>query len=548
MLSLRSAAVILLLCGHPAFSQAPDASAAFHSNVNLVTVPVVVRDPSGHAIGNLHKEDFEVFDKGKRQTISKFTVERSEATAIAADLSTTPAAAAPPPLPSRFVAYLFDDLHSGFADLAHAKEAAVKHLAESMSPVDRAAIFTTSGQNSLDFTDDRDKLRETIERIQPRSRAAHTGDCPNVSEYVADAIENRNDRSALEVVMRQVVVCRSRVNLSRNAQEMAAHEAARMVLNTSDRDLQTSLEVLKNLATRMSTMPGQRTIVLVSGGFLVTTSHHKDESDVIERAVRAHVAISTLDARGLYAVVPGGDASQSGAGESAQAVLYQSQSARAQGDVLGELADGTGGTLFHNNSDLLEGFRRTSALPEVTYVLGFAPQDTKFDGSFHALKVTTSVREAVVQTRRGYYAPKNAGDAAEAAQNETGAALFARDQPSDIPVELETQFVKADEKHARLAVIVHVDLKPVRFQKTGDVNRATLNVATALFDRNGILVTTTEKEFTLTLTDERLQAATASGIALKVNFDVAPGMYAIRLVMRDSGGHTTARNHAVEIP
>jgi VWFA-related protein len=546
--TIRSAAAIVLVYGHPAFSQAPNEPPAFRSNVNLVTVPVVVRDRSGHSIGTLQKEDFQLFDKGKPQVISKFTIERSGAPDIATDsggVASPPAA--PPPVASRFVAYLFDDLHSSFTDLARAKTAALTHLAESMSPVDRVAVFTTSGQNAQDFTDDRDQLRETINRIAPRSRATHSGDCPNVSEYVADAIENRNDRTALEVVTRQVRVCRSGVNLSKNAAETMAREAARVVLNTADRDLQSSLEVLRNLATRMSAMPGQRTIVLVSGGFLVTAGHQKDESEVIDRAVRARVAIGTLDVRGLYAVVPGGDASVSGAGESAQAVLYQNQSARAEGDVLGELADGTGGTRFHNNSDLLEGFRRTS-LPEVTYVLGFAPQDAKLDGSFHPLKVTTTVPDATVQTRRGYYAPRRSSDAAEMSQQETSAALFSRDQPSDIPVQLETQFAASDAKLVKLAVIVHVDLKPVRFQKTGDLNRATLDVSTALFDRNGILVTTTVKEFTLTLTDERLQVATAAGVALKVNFDVAPGMYAIRLVMHDSEGHTTARNHVVEIP
>ena len=62
--------------------------------------------------------------------------------------------------------------------------------------------------------------------------------------------------------------------------------------------------------------------------------------------------------------------------------------ALAEGDVLGELADGTGGTFFHNNNDLVEGFRQTGATPEFMYVLGFSPQNLKFDGSYHSLKVT----------------------------------------------------------------------------------------------------------------------------------------------------------------
>ncbi len=84
------------------------------------------------------------------------------------------------------------------ADLARARNAAVKYIAESMKPVDRAAIFTTSGQNVLDFTDDRAKLEATINRIQVRSRQDNSViECPPLSDYVADLILNKNDTAAL---------------------------------------------------------------------------------------------------------------------------------------------------------------------------------------------------------------------------------------------------------------------------------------------------------------------------------------------------------------
>lgn len=134
------------------------------------------------------------------------------------------------------------------------------------------------------------------------------------------------------------------------------------------------------------------------------------------------------------------------------------------------------------------------------------------------------------------------------AREAAGATLFTREELFEIPVQLETQFVKADEKNAKRTVIAHVDFKPVRFQNAGGLNRTTLYVSTAIFDRNGILVTTTEKEFTLSLTDQRLQATIAARVALNVNFNVSPVTYFIRLVMRDSEGHTTARNGVVEIP
>ena len=62
---------------------------------------------------------------------------------------------------------MFDDIHLKATDLVTSRVAANRHLSESMGPGNRAAIFTTSGQVVLDFTDDRDKLRETLNRIQP---------------------------------------------------------------------------------------------------------------------------------------------------------------------------------------------------------------------------------------------------------------------------------------------------------------------------------------------------------------------------------------------
>jgi hypothetical protein len=132
-----------------------DEPAKFQVNVKLVVVRVVVRDSQGHAVGGLHKEDFEVFDKGKPQTISQFEMEQlgsrpakvsqeSEGHADAASSETSSTAPAAGTVPQRFVAFLFDDVHVQFADLAQVRQAAERHLA-TLRPSDRTAIFTTSG-------------------------------------------------------------------------------------------------------------------------------------------------------------------------------------------------------------------------------------------------------------------------------------------------------------------------------------------------------------------------------------------------------------------
>ena len=264
------------------------------------------------------------------------------------------------------------------------------------------------------------------------------------------------------------------------------------------------------------------------------------------------MTISTLDARGLWAIPPGGDASQPNVSAAAtqNRARYDNEAATAYGMVLGEFADGTGGTAFHNNNDLREGFQRTGASPEFMYVLAFSPQNLRYDGAYHSLKVTAKdTRGVTLQARHGYYAPKHAADPAEDAREEIRVALFSREEMLDIPVDLQTQFFKPSQTSAKLAVLARVDLKHLRFKKSEGRNRNTLSVVSAVFDRNGVLVSAMQKDVEMKLRDETFEARIAAGLALKTSFDVPPGTYVVRVVVRDSEGQTmAARNRVVEIP
>lgn len=548
-----------------AFGQAPadrspeiaarDTTATFSSKVNLVMVPVVVRDGRGRAVGTLRKEDFQLFDKGKLQVIARFAIEKADGRTVpleaeTADPEAEKKASAGPVQADRFTAYLFDDMHTPSGDLARARMAAVNYLNESMKPADRAAIYTASGQNALDFTDNREKLAETMNRIMPRSRGnTLSGACPNIDAYVADLIQNKNDPNALNAAARDAIACNAVDPSAPNALQLAqrvAQSAAAQVSGVAEADTQVTLSLLKGVVQRMSAMPGQRNIVLVSSGFLVTINYLQEETQVIDRAIRANVTINTLDARGLWAIPPGGDASHPHPGALSR---YLSDAAESEGAVLGELADATGGTFFHNNNDLKAGFERTGATPEFLYVLGFSPQNLKYDGGYHSLKVVINDKSLTLQARRGYYAPKHANDAAEDAREEIRVALFSRDEQSEIPVELGTQFFKASDTNAKLSVLAKVDLRHLRFKKADGRNRNTLAVVSAVFNSNGILLSAIQKDVDMRFKDETFEARTQSGLVLKTSFDVPPGTYIVRLVVRDSEGQTmSARNRVVEIP
>ena len=115
-----------------------DEPAMFKTRVNLVMVPVVVRDAKGKTVTGLAKSDFLLFDKGKPQTITRFSMERSGAQRIKfvedADGVGSSAAskAAQAEVPQRFIAYLFDDIHAAFGDLAFARQAAVRHISNEL--------------------------------------------------------------------------------------------------------------------------------------------------------------------------------------------------------------------------------------------------------------------------------------------------------------------------------------------------------------------------------------------------------------------------------
>jgi hypothetical protein len=297
-------------------------------------------------------------------------------------------------------------------------------------------------------------------------------------------------------------------------------------------------------------MPGQRTVILVSPGF-INPEEKQEETELMERALRSNVIVSTLDARGLYADTGMGDISQTGPPVAAAPyeTQYRLESASANDDIMAELADGTGGTFYHNSNDLEGGFRRLAAAPEYYYLLGFSPQNLKLDGRYHSLKVTLKTPEKLsIQARRGYYAPKHIPDAAEQAKQEIEEALFSQEEMHDLPVDLHTQFFKTGDNDAKLAVMAHMDVKRMRFRKVEGRNGNELTVVSGLFDRNGQFISANEKIVTMRLRDETLEQGLQSGITMKTNFDVKPGSYLVRLVVRDTEGEISAENGAIEIP
>jgi VWFA-related protein len=441
-------------------------------------------------------------------------------------------------------------VHFEFSDLASVRQAAERHLS-TLRSTDRAAIFTTSGRIVLDYTDDHAKLHEVLFRLQPQPITSGSDhDCPRISYYQADLIVNKNDLQATDVALQEAILCVPTAPGQPPPNPTPLVNAiSQEVLSAGDHESRISLGVLSDVVRSLSRMPGQRSIVLVSPGFIAPKLEY-EYSEIIDRAVRSQVVINGLDGRGLFVVLPGGDISNPSPHPPPPAkALIETAAAEAQDDLLAVLADSTGGVFFHNSNNFDEGLRRVAETPEYSYVLAFTPQNLKLDGSFHSLKVKlNSPQKLTLQARRGYYAPKNFASPEEQVKQEIEDAMFSQEQLHNLPVDLHTQFFKASDQDAKLIVLAHVDVRHLRFRKADGRNDNTLTCVSAVFNRNGNFLQATQKTVTLHLKDDTLEHKLASGLTLKTSFDIKPGSYMVRLVVRDAEGQLmSAENGTVEI-
>src|SRR5437899_4181044 len=280
----------------------------FKVRVNLVLVRVVVRDSQGKVVSNLKKEDFQLYDNRRLQSISSFSIETPETRTASAVASSTTAQDSSSSadaaggkavvLPQRFVSMVFDDVHLSMSDAVFVRDSATRFFGALVAS-DRVSLNTTSGQLTQDFTDDHEKLSKALLGILPRpvtGQGFH--DCPDVGYYQADLIVNKSDVQALAVATEDALQCafNGDTRMMAAAQSLAQTAADRAV-SQGDNETQYAYRHLEDVVRRLANMPGQRVLVLVSPGFLSTTLQ-LEASNMVDRAVRSNIVINTIDRRG----------------------------------------------------------------------------------------------------------------------------------------------------------------------------------------------------------------------------------------------------------
>lgn len=511
------------------------------SQTNLIMVRVVVRDAQGNPVSGLSRGDFQLFDNKKAQAVSYFSAEAPEgATRIGTKPSGAtekqPAERVVTAEPQRFTAIFFDDYHMEFADLVQIREAAKRYMGKSLDVGERVAISAASGNVHVEFTNDRDRLEQALSHLVLAPRFEPSPNCPKLPTYLAQRVEDM-DQEAVKAAEALLEPCYCHIPPCPELPTLTREEAKR-VIRYSDQGAANTIEALEKLVRRMAETPGgERTIAMVSDGFLNNEAYRYQLGVLIDHAVRARVVINALDAKGLYV-------------EPADESEYARQGRKKSGDVLWEAAEGTGGVFVENTNDMEGGMNRIGALGVPAYVLGFAPADLKFDGKFHTLTVKVADSEHfAVQARRGYFAPKQAEDAATAENEKVEQAMFSEQEMSGLAVKLSAKFDKVDSQTTKFSVIADVDLRSMRFRKEGGHNLDDVTLMVALFDGDGNYVSGQKKTIKMHLSDSTLRRLEGTGATMTTELNVKPGRYLVRAVLGESESQQLgAASESVEIP
>lgn len=375
-------------------------------DVNRVLIPVVVRDKHGHLVDGLEQQDFTVLDNGKPRPITGFLVERTQAAGKPSATPATPRNAAEPSAPveamgPRFIVLLFDDLHLSAANLKAAKKGAADLLATMPLKTDYVAVASLSGNTNSGLTHDRALLQKTLDKVHlDNSIRVGNSDCPKMDYSQAYLIDERHDQAALEDAESQIRACTE--NPIAGAVEGQARAMAHSIMMHGEMDVQNTFSRIERFANAMASLPGQRLLILASPGFFGGTAEDMTrEAQAIETAVRSGVIISALDASGLQTTNVAAAADDTGRSPQELVYLKTGSGFQAEG-VMMDLANGTGGTFFHDENDMSGGFERLTKAPDFMYLLEISIDGVKHDGSYHRLEVKVVRSGAKVQARLGY--------------------------------------------------------------------------------------------------------------------------------------------------
>lgn len=368
----------------------------FDARVSLVTVDAVVLGADGEPVGGLPPEAFEVLEDGVAQPLASFT-------AIGPAPAAAPSAAAPEPAPARVFALVFDDRHLSKPQAERVKAAIAAFLERQTGTGDVVALFAPGNQVSrvTRLPEGRAALLALVSRLKGLAR--RDGSMPRVSEQEALAVERYRDQRVEEALVARLRAYDPQPKEREDSEAMrllVRAKAAEVYAEASAATAET-LTVLERTLAWLSELPGRRTLVLASAGFVYEDGEPRLRT-LAQASLRANAPLHFIDARGLDSPNPFKDVEYAVGTDTRQSATSLEERLTATGgaDVL---ALDSGGIVIRNQNNLATGLGRIAAAARTYYLLGYVPPVGKKEGRFRKIEVRVNVPGARVRARRGYY-------------------------------------------------------------------------------------------------------------------------------------------------
>ena len=522
----RNSAVCLLLLAAAALpqQQPPRPAARFEAATDLVVVDVTARDRAGNPIPGLRKEDFVVLEDGKPQTISVFEFQNLTLDALPAlpEPSPTagPALQPPPAAPSspsreryrdrRLLALFFDFSAMPPADQIRAQQAALDFLRGQMTSSDLVAIlaFTTRLRLVQDFTDDRDRLLRIIGAFRP-------GEAAELGAEAEEAGEEAGEDTGAAFV---------------------ADQTEFNIFNTDRK-----LSALESAARMLARLPERKALVYFSSGAGKTgVENHSQLRSTINAAIRANLAFYPVDARGLLASAPAGDASQAAARGtgifSGQAQRRQRDRFQDQQETLYTLAADTGGRALLDSNRLADAIVQAQRDVRSYYILGYYTTNPAQDGRYRRLRVTVAGRpDARLDYRSGYFAAKQFGQFT-AADKETQLeeALLLGDPITDLPVALEVNYFRLSGNRYFVPVAVKIPGSEISLVRRGGHEETQFDFIGQVRDEKSRLAANVRDAIRVRLDQSGAAQLARRHLQYDTGFTLPPGRYRIKFLAREN--------------
>jgi VWFA-related protein len=496
------------------------------ANTRMVIEAVSVTDKKSNPVAGLTARDFLVTEDGVPQTVSFCEYQqlggdsspgpafnpRSQDVTVYDKLTRTQISPEPAESPKykdrRLLALYFDMTSMPPADQLRALEAAESFVKTQMRPQDLIAIFRYQGGSVdvlSDFTADRVFLLSVLETMVVGEGQGFGESTPGAGASDTGAAFGQDD---------------SEFNTFNNDRQLAA--------------LQTAAKMLGELSEKKSL------IYFASGLRLNGLDNQAQLHATIDEAIRSGVSFWPIDARGLVAQAPLGDATKGSQGSvgmySGAAALSLTTDFQQSQDTLYALAGDTGGKALLDYNDLTEGMQQAERAVSSYYILGYYTKNTSEDGKFRRIKISLSGdSSANLDYRQGYYAQKKFSRFTETdKERQLEDALMLADPITELTIAMEVDYFQLNRAEYFVPVIVKIPGRELALAKRRGAEHTLLDFIGEVKDNYGTTITNLRDKMNIKLSDATAVELAKRPIEYDAGFTLLPGKYSIKFLARDA--------------